>query len=359
VTLSIGVLASMVSALVITRVLAEWAVNRPVVMRRPALSGLGATGRVRDWLTRRNPDLLKRRATLLGISAAAALLAVTGIVVRGLDLGVEFTGGRLVEYSTSSPFPIDDAREVVSDAGFPRAIVQTSGSDGGGENISVRTAEMTNDQEAEVRAALAEQGGDVTKVRDELIGPSLGNELRDKALLALGIALIVQLIYLAVRFRWTFGGAAVLAMLHDVVIVTGTFAWLGKPIDGVFLAALLTVIGYSVNDSVVVFDRVREMRATDRKSPFATVANSAVIQTVPRTVNTGMGAVFILATLLFVGGDSLADFALALLLGVAIGTYSSVFTATPLAVVFDARSPHATASTRTKATTARTSGAVR
>jgi SecD/SecF fusion protein len=141
-----------------------------------------------------------------------------------------------------------------------------------------------------------------------------------------------------VRFRWTFGGAAVLAMLHDVVIVTGTFAWLGKPIDGVFLAALLTVIGYSVNDSVVVFDRVREMRAADRKSPFATVANRAVIQTVPRTVNTGMGAVFILATLLFVGGDSLADFALALLLGVAVGTYSSVFTATPLAVVFDSRS---------------------
>jgi SecD/SecF fusion protein len=359
VTLSIGVLASMVSALVITRVLAEWAVNRPGVMRRPALSGLGGTGRVRDWLTRRNPDLMKRRATWLAISAAAALLALTGIVARGLDLGVEFTGGRLVEYSTSAPLSIDDAREVVSDAGFPRAIVQTSGSDGGGENISVRTAEMTNDQEAGVRAALAEQGGDVTKVRDELIGPSLGDELREKALLALGIALVAQLLYLAVRFRWTFGGAAVLAMLHDVVIVTGTFAWLGKPIDGVFLAALLTVIGYSVNDSVVVFDRVREMRATDRKSPFATVANRAVIQTVPRTVNTGMGAVFILATLLFVGGDSLADFALALLLGVAIGTYSSVFTATPLAVVFDARSPHTPAPRRPAAARARPSGTVR
>jgi SecD/SecF fusion protein len=150
-------------------------------------------------------------------------------------------------------------------------------------------------------------------------------------------------------------------MLHDVIIVTGTFAWLGKPIDGVFLAALLTVIGYSVNDSVVVFDRVREMRATDRKSPFAAVANSAVIQTLPRTVNTGMGAVFILATLLFVGGDSLADFALALLLGVAVGTYSSVFTATPLAVAFDARSQHIPAPTRPTSATrnARTSGAVR
>jgi SecD/SecF fusion protein len=361
VTLSIGVLASMVSALVITRVLAEWAVNRPGVIRRPSLTGLGAIGRIRDWLTRRNPDLMKRRATWLGVSGAAALLALTGIATRGLDFGVEFTGGRLVEYSTSQALSIDDARGVVSDAGFPRAIVQTSGSDGGGENISVRTAKMNNDQEAVVRAALAERGGEVTKVRDELIGPSLGDELRQKALLALGIALIAQLVYLAVRFRWTFGGAAVLAMLHDVIIVTGTFAWLGKPIDGVFLAALLTVIGYSVNDSVVVFDRVREMRAADRKSAFATVANSAVIQTLPRTVNTGMGAVFILATLLFVGGDSLADFALALLLGVAVGTYSSVFTATPLAVVFSARSPNTPAPARKKTATpnARISGAVR
>ncbi len=361
VTLSIGVLASMVSALVITRALADWAVNLPGVMRRPRITGLDSIGRVREWLTRRNPDLMKRRATWLGVSAAAAILALTGIVTRGLDFGVEFTGGRLVEYSTSSPLSIDDARDVVSDAGFPRAIVQTSGSDANGENISVRTAEMNNDQEAEVRAALAEQGGEVTKVRDELIGPSLGDELRQKALLALGIALLAQLLYLAVRFRWTFGGAAVLAMLHDVIIVTGVFAWLGKPIDGVFLAALLTVIGYSVNDSVVVFDRVREMRSLDRKSPFAKVANTAVVQTLPRTVNTGMGAVFILATLLFVGGDSLADFALALLLGVAVGTYSSVFTATPLAVVFDAHSPHtpAPARVRTRTTNARTSGAVR
>ena len=342
VTLSIGVLASMVSALVITRSLADWAVNRGPVVRRPGLTGLSTTGRVRDWLSRRDPDLMKRRRLWLGISAAVTLLALTGIVVRGLNFGVEFTGGRLVEYSTSSSLSIDDARAAVSDAGFPRAVVQTSGADGSSENISVRTSAMTNDQEAEVRAALGdESGGQVTKVRDELIGPSLGDELRKKALIALGVALLAQLLYLAVRFRWTFGGAAVLAMLHDVVVVTGIFAWLGKPIDGVFLAALLTVIGYSVNDSVVVFDRVREMRSIDRRSPFARIANTAVLQTVPRTVNTGIGAVFILATLLVLGGDSLADFALALLVGIGVGTYSSVFTATPLAVIFDERSPQA------------------
>jgi SecD/SecF fusion protein len=338
VTLSIGVIASMVSALVITRVLAEWAVSRRAVASRPPITGLADTGRVRDWITRRDPDIMSRRRLWLTVSAAAVLVAVAGIVVRGLNFGVEFTGGRLVEYSTAAPISIDDARQVVSDAGFPRAVVQTSGSDGSDENISVRTSDMTNDQEAEVRAALSAETGDrVSKVRDELIGPSLGDELRQKALIALGVALAAQLLYLAIRFRFTFGGAAVLAMLHDVLIVTGVFAWLGKPIDGVFLAALLTVIGYSVNDTVVVFDRVREALTADRKSSFARLANTAVLQTVPRTVNTGMGAVFILATLLVLGGDSLADFALALLLGILVGTYSTVFTATPLAVEFDSR----------------------
>jgi SecD/SecF fusion protein len=336
VTLSIGVLASMLSALVITRVLAEWAVNRRGVISRPRWTGIDRTGKVLDWLTRRNPDLMRRRRLWLAVSGVLTLLALTGIGVRGLDLGVEFTGGRLVEYSTSRPVDVDQVRETVSDAGFPRAVVQTSGAEGGGENISVRTAGMTNDEEAQVRAALAGRGGEVTKVRDELIGASLGDELRQKALIALAVALGAQLLYLAIRFRLTFGGAAVLAMFHDVAIVTGLFAWLGKPIDGVFLAALLTVIGYSVNDSVVVFDRVRESLARSKKTPFATAANEAVLQTLPRTVNTGMGAVFILATLLLVGGDSLADFALALLLGIGVGTYSSVFTATPLAVVFDA-----------------------
>jgi SecD/SecF fusion protein len=337
VTLSIGVLASMVSALVVTRVLAEWAVSRRPVRRRPSWTGIDRTGRVRDWLTRRNPDLMGRRRLWLTISGVLTVLALTGIGVRGLDLGVEFTGGRLVEYSTSRSVDVDQARAAVSDAGFPRAVLQTSGAQGGGENISVRTADMSNDQEAEVRAALAEDGGQVTKVRDELIGPSLGDELRQKALIALAVALGAQLLYLAIRFRLTFGGAAVLAMFHDVAIVTGVFAWLGKPIDGVFLAALLTVIGYSVNDSVVVFDRVREALARGPKVPFARAANDAVLQTLPRTVNTGMGAVFILAALLLLGGDSLADFALALLLGIGVGTYSSVFTATPLAVVLDAR----------------------
>jgi SecD/SecF fusion protein len=155
--------------------------------------------------------------------------------------------------------------------------------------------------------------------------------------IALGVALAAQLAYLAVRFHWQWSVSAVTAMAHDVLILIGAFAWLGKPIDGVFLAALLTVIGYSVNDSVVVFDRVRELLRGKRRPDVAALANRACLQTVPRTVSTGLGAVFILVALAFLGGDSLVDFALALLIGIGIGTYSSVFLATPLAVEIGAR----------------------
>ncbi|MGH8866797.1 MAG: protein translocase subunit SecD [Actinomycetes bacterium] len=331
VTLSIGVLASLISALLVARVLSEWVVNRKSVQGRPGLSGIAQEGRVRTWLSGHRINLMQYRNRFLAASGVALVLALGGIGLRGVELGVEFTGGRLVDYSTSRPVDADTAREAVSDAGFPRAVVQTSG-DG---EVSVRTGDLTNQQVVRIRQALEEVGGNVTKESDELIGPSLGDELRTKALIALGAALLVQLVYLAMRFRWTFGTAAVAAMFHDVLLVVGVFAWLGKPLDGVFLAALLTVIGYSVNDSVVVFDRIRELWGANRRTPFSQVANGAVLQTVPRTVNTGLGAVFILTALLLLGGDSLADFALALLVGILVGTYSSMFTATPLAIILE------------------------
>jgi SecD/SecF fusion protein len=198
---------------------------------------------------------------------------------------------------------------------------------------------MTQDKEAEVQAATESLGGSAEKVRDEFIGPSIGNELRKKALIALGLALLAQLAYLAIRFRWNFGLAAVLAMFHDVLILIGIFAWLGKEIDGVFLAALLTVIGYSINDSVVVFDRIRERRRERSSEPLEKVANDACLETFPRTVNTGLGAFFILLALYFLGGESLQDFALALIIGIAVGTYSSVLTAAPLCVMLDRWKP--------------------
>ncbi|MGD1216998.1 protein translocase subunit SecD [Streptomyces krungchingensis] len=339
VTLGIGVLASMFSGLVITRVLAEYATGRPGVRRRPRVTGIATTGAVRDRLTRRSPRLMRHPRRWLAASAAVLVLAASGIAVRGVGLGVEFTGGRLIEYATTSPVDPDRARTALAEAGFPRAVVQSSGDTG----LTVRTDPLTDAEEAEVTGTVRELADGADKVRDELIGPSLGQELRRGALIALAVALGGQLVYLAARFRWLFGTAAVAALAHDVVILVGVFAWLGKPVDGVFVAALLTVIGYSVNDSVVLFDRIRELVRRSPKAPLPGIADQAILQTLPRTVNTGMGAAFILTALTLLGGSSLTDFALALLIGLAIGTYSSVFTATPVAVELHRRGDRARA----------------
>jgi SecD/SecF fusion protein len=335
VTLSIGVLASMVSALVIARVVTEQAARAGWLQRHPAVSGLSTTGRVREWLRRADPDIMGRSKLWLGVSVAAVLVALGGVAVNGLTLGVEFTGGRQMEYSTTEPVTADEARAAVAEAGFPNAVVQTAGEG----DISVRTGQISNEEQFRIREAIGDIGGGATQERDELIGPSLGDELRSKALIAFGIALLAQLLYLAVRFKWTLAASAVLAMFHDVVIVVGIFAWLNKPIDGIFLAAALTIIGLSVNDTVVVFDRIREQWRLTRSQDMASVANQACLDTMPRTVNTGLGAMFILAALAVLGGDSLQDFAIALLLGLVVGTYSSVFTATPLSLLFHERWP--------------------
>ncbi|MET7637303.1 protein translocase subunit SecD [Streptomyces sp. NPDC005438] len=331
VTLGIGVLASMVSALLITRVLAEYAVQRWPLRQTPRLSGLAGHGWVRRWLTERQPPLMRYRRQWLAVSALALVVAGAGIGLRGLNLGVEFTGGRVVEYEVTRSVDVDRVRDAVADAGHPRAVVQESGED----RFTVRTGKLSDGGEERVRAAVAEVGGEAEKRRDEMIGPSLGKELRKGALIALGAAVLAQLAYLAARFRWTFATSTITAMVHDALILVGVFAWLGKPIDGVFVAALLTVIGYSVNDSVVVFDRVRELWAARSGRLLSSTVDSAVLTTVPRTINTGMGAMFILGALLVFGGDSLADFALALLIGIVVGTYSSLFTATPLALLLE------------------------
>ncbi len=323
VTLTIGVLASMFTSLVLTRVLTHLAMTRA----RPAWSGLAHEGRVRRWVRDRDPGFLARPRRWLVAAGLAVVVALAGLLFVGPRLGVEFTGGRLFEYTT--PASADEVRTALTDAGFPRAVVQDTES-----GVTIRT-EPVDDAEA---TRIQEAVGPADKVRDELVGPSLGAELRNKALVALALAIAAQLAYLAIRFDWRLGLATVLALAQDVLLLLGIFTWLGRTMDGVFLAALLTVIGYSVNDTVVVFDRVRELRG---KRSFPEAVGSAVLQTLPRTINTGIGVLFVLGALLFLGDGSLADFALALLLGLVIGTVSTVVTAGPAAIMLDKRWPGA------------------
>ncbi|MEV6203379.1 protein translocase subunit SecD [Streptomyces sp. NPDC051771] len=337
VTLALGVLASMVTAMVITRLLADAVLALPAVRRRPALTGMAGLGRLRTRLARRPPRLMVHRRRWFTVSTVLLLVALAGIGVRGVQWGVEFTGGRDVQYAATRPVDADAARAAVAAAGFPDAVVQATGD--GGRDVTVRVGETDDSAQRRITAALAETAGPVTVERDDLVGPSLGGELRTHALLALGLAVAAQLAYLSVRFRWTYAAAAVAAMAQDVLLVVGLFAWLGKPVDSVFLAALLTVVGYSVNDSVVVLDRLRELRRTGSRLPLADLADRAVAQTLPRTVNTGMGALFVLAALAVLGGDTLRDFSVALLAGVLLGMASTVFTALPLTVTLESRAP--------------------
>ncbi|MFC5289658.1 protein translocase subunit SecD [Actinokineospora guangxiensis] len=331
VTLSIGVLAALFATLVLGRVLLMLGLRE----RMGKATGLAHQGRVRLWVNRQDAGFLRKPARWLAGAFAAVAVALVGVVVIGPSLGLEFTGGRVLEYTTPGAVDVDRVRAEVAEAGFPRAVVQESGDNA----VTVRTEPIDQAGADKVRAAVSEATGGAEQLRDEQIGPSLGDELRTKALIALGLAILAQLIYLAIRFNWRLGAATVVALVQDVLIVIGVFAWLGKPFDGVFLAALLTVIGYSVNDTVVVFDRVRELRGQNRKTPFSDVVGRAVLQTLPRTVNTGIGVLFVLGALLFLGDGSLADFALALLLGLITGTASTIVTAGPVAIVLDRKWP--------------------
>ncbi|GAA1319712.1 protein translocase subunit SecD [Pseudonocardia xinjiangensis] len=333
VTLTLGVLVSLYSALVLSRMLTIWLVRRPSIRRRPAWSGLASPGPVRTWLGRCDPDLLRRHRRWLACSAVVVLLALAGVAVRGLNFGVEFTGGRAVEFSTAQLLDPEVAREAVADAGFPGVAVQSTGTGG----LSVRSGNLTDEDVTALRDVLADAAGGADLLRDERIGPSLGEELRRGALVALGVALAAQLIYLAVRFRWVFSAGAVVALIANVSVVVGVFAWWGRPVDGVFLAALLTVIGYTVNDSVVVFDRVREGWTTQHGPALRRLVGSAVLATLPRTVNTGVSTLVILVALLLLGGDTLVDFALALLVGIVVGTASTISVAAPLAIELQGR----------------------
>jgi len=335
ITLTIGVAVSMFTALVITRVLVEVVLRSRSIADHPGAFGMDVGGKLRRRLQDNPVDLMSRSKIWFAFSLGLLALALTGLFTQGLNYGLEFTGGRLIEYSTARSADLDRIRSELASAGYPRAVVQESG-DG---NVSVRSGELSEDDETQVQRAIESVAGDAESVRDEFIGPTIGDELRRKAAIALALGLGAQLIYLAIRFRWTYGTAAVAAMFHDLLILLGVFAWLGKDIDGVFIAALLTVIGYSINDSVVVFDRVREQRQMRSREPLDRIANDAALQTVPRTINTGLGALFILVALYLLGGDTLTDFALALIIGILVGTYSSVFTAAPLVVVLERLAP--------------------
>ena len=265
------------------------------------------------------------------VSILTFLIAVGALGFKGLNFGVEFTGGTVMEVGYSQPADLGRVRETLVSAGLNEAVVQSFGDS---QTILVRLPtdpEVTGAKLSEhVLSILQKDSPDVEVRRVDFVGSQVGKELAEKGAMALLVVSIGIVIYLALRFEWKFGLAAILANLHDVIIILGFFALFQWEFSLPVLAAVLAILGYSVNESVVVFDRIRETFKKKRKATVREVINSAITRTMSRTVIThGSTQLMVLSILLF-GGETLYYFALALTIGILFGIYSSIFVASPL-----------------------------
>jgi preprotein translocase subunit SecF len=280
-----------------------------------------------------NIDFLGKRRIAMALSALLVVGSLILIAVRGLNFGIDFTGGTLIEIGYPEPVELTQVREHLEEGGYGRATVQYFGTS---QDILIRLAPREGESSAELSDQIFStvKGGDaaVEMRRVEFVGPQVGEGLREQGGLAMVYALIGILIYVTLRFEWRFSVAAVVALIHDVLITLGVFSLLQAEFDLSVLAAVLALIGYSLNDTIVVFDRIRENFRKQRKEDAQSVMNNAVNQTLSRSIMTSGTTLLVVAALFVLGGAAIHNFALALLVGIVIGTYSSVYIASALAL---------------------------
>ena len=281
-----------------------------------------------------NIDFMGQRKLALAFSGILLLVSLISFGVRGLNYGIDFTGGTLIEVGYTQSADLVQVRADLAAAGYPGAIVQYFGTT---QDVLVRLAARDDVSKAELSSnilrLLKKSGGDDMQLRRvEFVGPQVGEELTEQGGLAMLIALGAILIYVSLRFQWKFSLGAVAALFHDVIITIGFFSVLGLDFDLTVLAAVLAVIGYSLNDTIVVFDRVRENFRTMRKGTAVQIFNASLNQTLARTIITSLTTLLVLASLFFLGGELIHEFATALIVGVIIGTYSSIYVASTSAL---------------------------
>jgi len=275
-----------------------------------------------------NINFMGKRRLAMILSAVMLAISLTALVSKGLNFGIDFTGGTLIEVGYPQAVELEPIRAVLADSGFDGAQVQHFGSS---RDVLVRIAPQADKENAqltdEVVAGLRQQNAGVEMRRIEFVGPQVGEELTEQGALAMIYALIGILIYIMVRFQWRFAPGAVIALVHDVLIIIGVFALFQFDFDLTVLAALLAVIGYSLNDTIVVFDRIRENFRKMRKGTALEIINTSLNQTISRTLMTSITTLLVLASLFVFGGEVIHSFSLALILGVVVGTYSSIYVA--------------------------------
>lgn len=281
-----------------------------------------------------NIDFMGKRKQAMIFSTLLILISLGSLLTRGLVFGIDFTGGTLIEVAYPQAADLKPIREMLAEAGFPEAQVQHFGTS---RDVLIRVSPREDQASAEISehilSALRSTGQTVEMRRVEFVGPQVGEELTEQGGLAMLYALIGILIYVALRFEYRFSLGSVAALVHDVIITLGVFSILGVEFDLTVLAALLAVIGYSLNDTIVVFDRVRENFRKMRKGTPESIMNVSINQTLSRTLMTSFTTILVLLALFFLGGDIIHSFALALLVGVFVGTYSSIFIACSTALL--------------------------
>jgi len=290
-------------------------------------------------------DIVKRRYLYFGISLLVIIPGMIALLVWGMPLAIDFKGGSLLDirFGTGTVPQTSQVTALYAENGFSDSIVQTSGTDG----LIIRSLDMTDAQRNQLVAEMESRFGvTITVQRFESVGPSVGQEVAKRAAGAVGLAALGILIYITYAFRgvsnaYRYGVSAIIAMLHDVAVVVGVEAILAHflkwEVDSLFLTALLTVIGFSVHDTIVVFDRIRENLNIYRRLPYETVVNHSIVQTLVRSINTQLTVMLTLLTLALFGGITIRHFVVTLLVGVFSGTYSSIFNASPILVVWENR----------------------
>jgi preprotein translocase subunit SecF len=277
-------------------------------------------------------DFLGWRKVSIVVSIVLMIVSIGLITTRGLNYALDFTGGVLVEAAYDQPVEIAQVRDALEKGGFENALVQTLG---GTREVSIRLqaqsdAKQLDQVAAKVLAALKAARPDVSMKRSEAVGPQVGEELKSDGMIAVVFVIFGIMIYIGIRFEKRFAIAAILSEFHDTILTVGFFALTQREFDLTVLASVLAVVGYSINDKVVVFDRVRELFRSSRKADSYEILNRAINQTLSRTIMTSLTTALSMFALYFFGGPAVHGFALTMLIGIVIGTLSSIFFANPI-----------------------------
>jgi preprotein translocase subunit SecF len=278
-----------------------------------------------------NFDFMGKRRIAMIVSTIAVIVSIGSLVVRGLEFGVDFTGGVIMEVAYADSVDLAKVREALEAGGFGTVRAQHYGST---RDVLIRAMPSEKKDEArqaqDMLAALKVQDQSVELRRVEFVGPQVGSDLRVQGTLAMVFALIGILIYVAVRFKWKFGVGAIAATVHDVILVIGWFSLFGLEFDLTVLAAILAIIGYALNDTVVIFDRIRENFRKVRKTGPEEIMNLSINQTLSRSIMTHLVTLIVVFAMFFVGGEVIHNFSIALIVGIVVATYASIYIASAL-----------------------------